>query len=270
MKHPFLDRLLMLVCAIAALLGTAGIVAVLMEKISLQRISQAIQTIDLSRNIIKAVLAGVAILAALIAVGLLSAMLPSRKKKSSNFAIQRNENGMVRISLKAIETLVSKCLNQHAELKVVTSSLYSDEESVRVDIHIALQSDISMPLAISTLQKQIKRYIEACSGVMVQEVRVFVDSTLPATDETASSPYAIPESLLHGTAESLSEGSKEIAASEPAVEEVFEQPAVQEETAVETGTQEPETEVTGQGIENEEEIEEIHSEESTNEEDKES
>ena len=156
MKHPFWDRLLMLVCAIAALLGTAGIVAVLMEKISLQRISQAIQTIDLSRNIIKAVLAGVAILAALIAVGLLSAMLPSRKKKSSNFAIQRNENGMVRISLKAIETLVSKCLNQHAELKVVTSSLYSDEESVRVDIHIALQSDISMPLAISTLQKQIK------------------------------------------------------------------------------------------------------------------
>ena len=54
---------------------------------------------------------------------------------------------------KALETLVNKCLNQHAELKVVTSSLYSDEESIRVDVHISLQSDISMPLAISALQK---------------------------------------------------------------------------------------------------------------------
>ena len=84
-------------------------------------------------------------------------ILPSRKKRSSNYAIQRNENGMVRVSLKALETLVkiNKCLNQHAELKVVTSSLYSDEESIRVDVHISLQSDISMPLAISALQKQI-------------------------------------------------------------------------------------------------------------------
>ncbi|MFR2151078.1 MAG: hypothetical protein ACLS7Z_11535 [Christensenellales bacterium] len=36
-----------------------------------------------------------------------------------------------------------------------------------MDVHISLQSDISMPLAISALQKQIK-YLEACSGVMVQ------------------------------------------------------------------------------------------------------
>ena len=101
MKHPFWDRLLMLVCAIAALLGTAGIVAVLMEKISLQRISQAIQTIDLSRNIIKAVLAGVAILAALIAVGLLSAMLPSRKKKSSGSLSPRSANARPNTSIRA-------------------------------------------------------------------------------------------------------------------------------------------------------------------------
>ena len=102
----------------------------------------------------------------------------------------------MRISLKALDALVQKCLNQHAELKVVTSSLFSDEESIRVDVHITLQSDISMPLAISALQKQIKKYLEACSGVVVQEVRVFVDNTTPATEETAHSPYAIPASLL--------------------------------------------------------------------------
>ena len=55
---------------------------------------------------------------------------------------------------------MQRCLNQHAEIKVVSSSLFSDEETVRVDVHIALQSDISMPLAISSLQKQIKRYLD--------------------------------------------------------------------------------------------------------------
>ena len=181
----------------------------------------------------------VAVALLLVALLLFGMMLPAKRKRSSNFAIQRNENGMVRISLKAIETLVQKCLNQHAELKVVTSSLYSDEESLRVDVHIMLQSDISMPLAISALQKQLKKYLEACSGVMVQEVRVFVDGTTPATEETAKSPYAIPASLLGLGPDALPSGTQEAAdipaqQSEPAQP----QPVVVEAPAVETPVQE--------------------------------
>ena len=206
MKHPVLDRLLMLFCALVVLCGAAFIIAVLAGKLSTDSILALIGRIDLTQTVYKAAAGGIAIILGLIGVLLISAMIPSRKKRSSNFAIQRNENGMVRISIKALETLVSKCLNQHAELKVITSSLYSDEESIRVDVHIALQSDISMPLAISALQKQIKRYIEACSGVNVQEVRIFVDSTIPATEETAKSPYAIPENLLYTASDVLIEG----------------------------------------------------------------
>ena len=217
MKHPVLDRLLMLLCALMALCAAAFIIALLAGRLSLESVTGLIGRIDLTQTVYKAAAGGVALLMALVGVLLISAMTPSRKKRSSNFAIQRNENGMVRISLKALETLVSKCLNQHAELKVITSSMYSDEESIRVDVHIALQSDISMPLAISALQKQIKRYIEACSGVNVQEVRVFVDSTIPATEEAAKSPYAIPETLLHGGSEALTDGHAAEAA--PAVTE---------------------------------------------------
>ena len=209
MKHPVLDRLLLLLCALLALAGAAFVALLLLGRISLDAVTGLIGRIDLSRNVFKAAAAAAGVLLALLGVLLLSAMTPPKKKRSSNFAIQRNENGMVRISIKALEALVSKCLNQHAELKVVTSSLFSDEESIRVDVHIALQSDISMPLAISALQKQIKRYIEACSGVKVQEVRVFVDSTLPASEETAKSPYAIPETLLGGMSEHLVEAHEE-------------------------------------------------------------
>ncbi|MCR4708446.1 MAG: alkaline shock response membrane anchor protein AmaP [Clostridiales bacterium] len=208
MKHPFWDRILMLITAAVCIAAAAGIVMLILGKFSLGQVTDLLGRIDFSRSIVKAIGGAAAAVCALFGVFMLSMMTPARKKKSSNFAIQRNENGMVRISLKALETLVNKVLNQHAELKVVTSSLFSDEETIRVDVHIALQSDISMPLAISSLQKQIKRYIEACSGVQVSEVRIFVDSTLPSDENAAKSPYAIPESLLKGT-DALSEGHPE-------------------------------------------------------------
>lgn len=208
MKHPVWDRILILLCALVALGCAAGVVALLVGKISFDMITGWIAAVDMSKFVVKAAMVGIAALFVLLFLLLFTMILPSRKKRSSNYAIQRNENGMVRISLKALETLVNKCLNQHAELKVVTSSLYSDEESIRVDVHISLQSDISMPLAISALQKQIKKYLEG-SGVMVQEVRVFVDSTIPADEKTEASPYAIPTALLGLDADPLPVGKPE-------------------------------------------------------------
>lgn len=200
MKHPFRDRLLMLLYALLSLCGAAALIGVVLDKIHLATINglvdRAIASLSQLHIPLNVALVAAAVILTLFALLLLEAMIPARKKRSSNFAIQQNENGMVRISLKAIDALVQKCLNQHGELKVVTSSLYSDEETVRVDVHISLQTDISMPLAISSLQKQIKKYVEACSGVNVKEVRVFVDGTIPAGDDIAQSPYAIPASLL--------------------------------------------------------------------------
>ena len=128
MKHPVWDRILILLCALIALGCAAGVVALLIGKISFDMITGWIASVDMSRFVVKAAMAGIAALFVLLFLLLFAMILPSRKKRSSNYAIQRNENGMVRISLKALETLVNKCLNQHAELKVVTSSLYSDEE----------------------------------------------------------------------------------------------------------------------------------------------
>lgn len=196
MKHPFWDRLLILLCAAVAVCGAVGSLALVLGKLSLVPVIELLTRISLLSLKSRIALVVLAIVLALFALLLIAVTLPAAKKRSSSFAIQQNENGMVRISLKALETLVHKCLDQHAELKVVTSSLYSDEESIRVDVHVTLQSDISMPLAISALQKQIKRYLEACSGVVVQEVRVFVDGAMPSNEDTAKSPYAIPAALL--------------------------------------------------------------------------
>ena len=238
MKHPVKDRILILLLALVALFGTVGAVALAMGKVTLDPVIQLMVKVSLMSPKVKIALVVAAVLLALLALALIGMILPAKKKRSSNFAIQQNENGMVRISLKALDTLVQKCLNKHAELKVVTSTLFSDEESVRVDVHIALQSDISMPLAISALQKQIKKYLEACSGVVVKEVRIFVDSTLPANEDTAKSPYAIPASLLGMEQESLPAAEeKEEMILEVEEEKTVEEP-VQEKAAEEAPVQE--------------------------------
>ena len=196
MRHPIRDRFWILFCTLCALCVAAAAVALLLGEVTVDPVVALLGRISNMSVKTKGALAGVAVVMVLFALRLFSMVLPKKKAKSSNFAIQQNENGMVRISVKALEALVQRCLSQHAALKVVTSSLYSDEESVRVDVHITLQSDISMPLAISSLQKQIKRYLEACAGVNVKEVRVFVEGATPANAQTAQSPFAIPESVL--------------------------------------------------------------------------
>ena len=100
MKHPVWDRILILLCALAALSGAAGVVMLLIGKISLETIVALITSIDMSQFVVKAAMVGAAAVFVLLFLLLFAMILPSRKKRSSNYAIQRNENGMVRISLR--------------------------------------------------------------------------------------------------------------------------------------------------------------------------
>ena len=239
MKHPVRDRLWILFCSLCALAVAAAAAALVYGKITVDPAVVLLGRISNMTLKTKGILIGVAAAMVLLALRLFSIMLPKKKKHSSSFAIQHNENGMVRISVKALEALVQRCLNQHPEIKVVSSSLFSDEETVRVDVHIALQSDISMPLAISSLQKQIKRYLEACSGVKVKEVRVFVDGAIPANAKTAQSPFAIPASMLGQ--ESLSDlKEEELVIEESAAEPVKEAEAAPVVEAAEAAVEETE------------------------------
>ena len=234
MKHPVRDRFLILLCAACALCGAVGSAALVFGKITVEPAIMILGRVANMSLKTKGVLIAAAVVCVLFALLLVGITLPAKKKRSSNFAYQQNENGMVRISLKALEALVHRCLNQHAELKVISSSLFSDEESVRVDVHITLQSDISMPLAVSALQKQIKRYLEACTGVRVEEVRVFVDGTLNPNKNGEKSPYAIPSSLLGGDLPTIEDEMAQAAEEEAAEGELVMEIPAEEVPAAET------------------------------------
>ena len=242
MKHPIKDRFLILLCAACALCGAVGFAALVIGKITVEPAIMILGRVANMSLKTKGVLIAAAVVCVLFALLLIGITLPAKKKRSSNFAYQQNENGMVRISLKALESLVYRCLNQHAELKVISCSLFSDEESVRVDVHVTLQSDISMPLAVSALQKQIKRYLEACTGVRVEEVRVFVDGTLNANKNSEKSPYAIPSSLIGGDLPTIEDEMAQAAEAEKAEGELVMEVPAEEAAAEEAPTADAETE----------------------------
>ncbi len=62
MKHPVWDRILILLCALIALGCAAGVVALLIGKISFDMITGWITSVDMSRFIVKAAMAGIAAL----------------------------------------------------------------------------------------------------------------------------------------------------------------------------------------------------------------
>lgn len=105
-------------------------------------------------------------------------MLPRRYvMQRKDYVVQRTDTGELRIAVKAIENLVEKCIDLHEEIQLISMSIMSAREGVVVELNISLANNISIPLAVASLQKQIKQYLVAASGIEVREVRVIVEST---------------------------------------------------------------------------------------------
>lgn len=108
-----------------------------------------------------------------------------------DFVVQHTDNGELRIAVAAIENLVQKCIDLHEEIHVVSTKIRNSRDGVTVELCVSLASNIAIPLAVASLQKQIRQYLAASSGIEVREVCVSVETT---EQEMASAPSAeVPE-----------------------------------------------------------------------------
>ncbi len=137
---------------------------------------------------------GVGALMALLGVHNISLLFRRRGKKG--FVVQKTEHGELSISIHAMENLVQKCVDRHEELTVVSNRIENTRDGVVVDLRIGLANGVSIPLVVSTLQKQIKQYITSCSGIDVKEVKVEVET---ASIKAEKSPYTVPDTLFQTT-----------------------------------------------------------------------
>lgn len=133
--------------------------------------------------------AGVCAVLALLGIYGISVLFRRRKGKRG-FVTQRSENGEIAISVKSIESLVTRCAQKHGEITVQSVAVEEARDGLIIRLRALLASGMNIPLAVGSLQKQIKQYITACTGVDVREVRVKVDSTDKAV---ADSVYAVSD-----------------------------------------------------------------------------
>ena len=168
MKIKLLDRILLFLGAVLSILTGAALIVT-----GLQFTGVFAENVPLWVKIV-CIAAGVL----LMAYGGYVISIPHRySTKRKEFVVQRTDSGELRIAVKAIENLVQKCIDLHEEIHLEKMDIINGREGVVVDLNISLANNISIPLAVASLQKQIKQYLVASSGIEVKEVRVSVEST---------------------------------------------------------------------------------------------
>lgn len=117
-------------------------------------------------------------------------LCPQRVAKRGGFVMQKGENGTIGVSVRSIEGLVQTCVKQHESVASADISIVERRDGIVILMHIQEEAGVNIPLAVGAMQKQIKQYVSACTGVDVQEVRVMVENTEP---RTLTSPFAVQE-----------------------------------------------------------------------------
>ncbi len=160
-------------------------------------------------------------------------MLSGKRMKRRGFVMQKGENGMIGVSIKSIEGLVGTCVKQHEMVESAEIAVVEKRDGIVILLDIREAAGVNIPLAVGALQKQIKEYVNTCTGLDVHEVRVMVENT---EAPLAESPYAVQSPVLPVTAEMQQEvpavqaaPAQEITEAKAAEESVIAQEAAVEE-----------------------------------------
>ena len=128
------------------------------------------------------------------------ALLVWRRTGNGQFITQKTEGGELSISMDALRTMVNKCLEQHPEILCRSVQLETQRDGLLVIISGTLAGGISIPLTVDTIQKQIKQYVTACSGVEVRSIQVRIEASgEDATDALFAIETPVAQPLLRGT-----------------------------------------------------------------------
>ena len=138
------------------------------------------------------------------AIYVMSVSLGSRRKKAE-FVVQQASGGEMRISVHAMDSLIRKVMAAHTEMTLKDMAVEIVKDNVFVDLKIAIAGNVSIPLAVASVQKDIRQHLLSSTGIDVKEVRVSVDTTDAAVE---ASPFIMHEADSTVTPED--EGQQEI------------------------------------------------------------
>ena len=197
MKMKVIDRILLGACAF---LSALALIALLICVIS-SGAAVGLMNLAFGSRIILSIL-----LAALIAGSvylIMMAFRPEGSAPSSSASVQESSEGSVRVSVRAMETLARRAIEQTDGVLDSKLRIINHEDSVRVEIDITIGIETHVPVVTALLQRNVKGIIEEFSGIAVREVVVLVTeirnnapAALPAPkDEAAQQVVIVPEQV---------------------------------------------------------------------------
>ena len=68
-------------------------------------------------------------------------------------------------------------MEQHSEIRTEGIRLENQRDGLLIRIRGTVAGGVSIPLTVDNLQKQVKRYVTACSGVEVKGIRIQIESS---------------------------------------------------------------------------------------------
>lgn len=185
MRIRILDRILVAIAGLIILAVCAGVVAQVFFQVDM--VAKAAKVLTSESTWVKIGIIAICLVLLLIG-GYCFLVLFRHRRRKDRFIMQKMESGELAISLKAMETMVSKCLEQQKEIETQSIRLENQRDGLIIRIRGTVASGVSIPLTVDTLQKQIKQYVTACSGVEVKGIRVQIESS---GEEAQNAPFAI-------------------------------------------------------------------------------
>ncbi|MBR4576124.1 MAG: alkaline shock response membrane anchor protein AmaP [Clostridia bacterium] len=185
MKIRILDRVLVAFAGIILIAACAGLVGqVFFGKDVVGVVTAWLTPKGTTGKVIIGVCAGL-----LLILGVYCILLLFRhRSRRDKFIMQKMESGELAISLNTLQTMVQKCLDQHKEIKTENIRLENQRDGLLIRIQGIVAGGVSIPLTVDTLQKQVKQYVTACSGVEVKGIRVQIEAS---GEDAVDAPFAI-------------------------------------------------------------------------------
>ena len=132
----------------------------------------------------------VAVLALVLALMCLWRVFPHRTASQRGYVMQKNENGSIGVSIRAIEGLIRTCIDKHEAIAKADITVEECRDGIAIGLHIIQAAGVNIPLSVGALQKQIKQYVTACTGVDVHVQGVSVEKENNALNAGAKKALA--------------------------------------------------------------------------------
>ena len=105
-----------------------------------------------------------------------------RARREDYFSAPNIEHGSLKISLQALEHLITKSLVRHPQLTDNRVRISGNEEAIRVRLHTVMQTGVHIPKVTQQVREDIANDLMTCAGITVSDVDIVVEDTKPGPD----------------------------------------------------------------------------------------